>query len=417
LDARRTMALVKRTMTARPPAVERSAGPRTDPVPPARALGGDGPALVQVSEALPPAQLSEWDELVRSVPLADVAQLSGWARLRRHAGYRAMYVLAYQSGRLAGGAQILVRRVVGLGELGYLAYGPLMSPSAENPAALQVAIVDAVAQLGRERLRLLFVQPPTDAEATSEGLLNRGFRHSEAGIAPRASVRLDLNVDEAQLRRRLSRRLKMNRWDPGGVTVRQSTEEDLPLLAHLLAATSQHQGFTPFGIDYLTTMYEELAPTGDLVGFVGEVAGRPVAMMVLTGCGGVLKRRLVGFDRSEDVLRLNVPAAIDWTALRWAKQRGYLWYDFGGLSQGSVPVVLSGSKVDVNALPGADRYKMCFGGQVFAYPTPVEMIRPAALQKVYDLTRRTTVGRAVVSRAKRGLRVGAIPGARVKVTR
>ncbi|MGY1688916.1 GNAT family N-acetyltransferase [Geodermatophilus sp. SYSU D01105] len=310
------------------------------------------------------------------------------------------------------GAQILVRHVTGLGQLGYLAYGPLIAPDAEDPEALSDVVLDALGRVGLERLRMLFVQPPEGAEDLSAGLRGRGFRPTEAGIAPRSSVRLDLDVDLTRLRRRLSSRLKMNRWGPGEVHVRRTTEDDLPKLTDLLAATSRHQGFAPFSVGYLTAMFDELAPSGDLVGFVGEVAGRPVAMMVLTGCGGVLKRRLVGFDRSEDVMRLNVPAAIDWTALTWAQENGYRWYDFGGLSLPVLPLVLSGTKIDVNALSGGDRYKMSFGGQTYAYPTPMEFIRPAALRWAYDLTQGTPVGDALLTRVRAHLRTGTWAGLR-----
>jgi lipid II:glycine glycyltransferase (peptidoglycan interpeptide bridge formation enzyme) len=361
----------------------------------------------------------DWDELVRSVPGADVAQLSGWARLRGQAGYRALWVFVDEGDRLAGGAQILVRRLPGLGEVGYLSNGPLVSPAADDPVAVQDALADAIASLGRRWLRILFVQPSEGAKRTSDALVDRGFRHSDAGIAPTASLRIDLSVDEAQLRRNLSRTLRglSNQWDCRGVTVRRSTDEDLPLLADLLAATVRRRGATPFGTEYLATMHRELAPAGHLVGFVGEAAGRPVAMLLLTGCGGVVRRRLVGFDRSEDVRPLNVPAAVDWTAIRWAKENGYRWYDFVGVHERSLPLLLAGSPADIRALAGPDQYKARFGGQVFTYPPPVEMIRPAAVRIAYDLARRTTAGRAVVDRAKLIARTGAAAASAVRDAR
>lgn len=373
--------------------------------------------MIRVAERPGAHRLAEWDELVRTVPLSDVTQLSAWARLREHVGYRGVYVFADGgdggdgadgADGLAGGAQILVRRVVGTGEVGYLSGGPLVSPAAPDPEAVHDALTGAIARLARERIRVLFVQPSEGGTRTSRLLAARGFRRSDAGIAPVASLRIDLRPDEAELRRGLSRSLRywLNQWDKRGVVVRPSTEEDIPLMAGLLAATLRRQGAAPlFGGDYLAAMHRELAPAGHLVGFVGEAGGRPVAMQVLTGCGGVARARLAGFSPSDDVRTLNVPAAIDWACIRWARANGYRWYDFGGVRPESVPL-LTRSPVDIDALPGPDRYKARFGGRLFRYPAAMELIRPAPLRLGYDLARRTAAGRGLVTHARRLARAG-----------
>ncbi len=359
-------------------------------------------------------RLGEWDDLVRSHPLADVAQLSAWARIRRLAGYGAMYVLVVHGERLVGGAQIMVRRMPGLGILGYVPYGPVVSSADEEPDAVQDTIADTLAQLGRRRFRMLFVQPPEGAERASQALLDRGFRDSDADVAPAASLHVDLSLDEAELRANLSKRLRTwtRSWERRGVTVRRGYEEDVPMLAGLLAETAQHQGFTSFGVDYLRTMYRELAPAGHLVVFVGEVAGRPVAMAVFTACGTVLKLRLVGLHRSDEERRLYVAAAVYWGAMKWAKANGYRWFDFGGVLPTSVPALMSGRRADLDALSGPDWYKARFGGRAFRYPQPVELIPSPIVRTGYDLARRSAAGRHIVSWVKRRSRAGDGAGSR-----
>jgi lipid II:glycine glycyltransferase (peptidoglycan interpeptide bridge formation enzyme) len=332
----------------------------------------------------PGDRLDEWDALVRAHPSGDVAQLSGWARTRAAAGMSATYVLVEVDGRLVGGAQALVRAFPVVGAVGYLSYGPLASDTSSDVTA---ALADAVTDLAR-RLRFLVVQPPEDGEDLAAALVQRGFRPSDTRVAPAVSVRVDLSADREELRSNLSRRLRTwtNQWEARGVTVRQGTADDLPRLAELLALTASHQQFDTFGVDYLSTMYRELAPAGDLVAFVGEAAGRPVAMAILTGCGQVLKSRLVGFDRSSDAVRLNVPAAVHWAAMLWAKDRGYRWFDFAGLGA-AVPDRVDGP-VDGTGLAGPDRYKLRFGGSPFRYPEPLELITSPLLRAGYDLVRR-----------------------------
>ena len=71
-------------------------------------------------------------------------------------------------------------------------------------------------------------------------------------------------------------------------------------------------------------MYRMLAPAGHVVLFIGEVHGTPMAAELYTACGGMLRLRLRGLDRSGQAARLSVPAAITWEAMRWAKAQAGL---------------------------------------------------------------------------------------------
>jgi hypothetical protein len=300
----------------------------------------------------------------------------------------------------------LTRRVPVLGLVGYLPYGPLVTP--EDPAADDVrrALVDALVSLGQRRLRILFVQPPEGAQDTSNDLLRRGFRPSSAGIAPQGSIRIDLTTDLAEIRSKFGKRLKSwtNRWESKGVTVRAGDERDIPLLAQLMAGSAQHQGYTPLPLDYLTALYRELAVTGHAVLYVGEVDGVPVAADLMTGCGEMVRGRLSGFDRSGDAMRLSVPAAIRWEMIKWAKGQGYRWFDFGGLRPETLAALLDDADRSADTLPTADQPKVTFGGTAFRYPTPVEMIRPAALRTAYDLAWRSATGRRLFAEVQSLLR-------------
>jgi hypothetical protein len=154
----------------------------------------------------------------------------------------------------------------------------------------------------------------------------------------------------------------------------------------------------------MTALYRELAATGHVVMFVGEVEGVPVAVDLMTGCGEMVRGRLSGFDRSGEAMRLSVPAAIRWELIKWAKAQGYRWFDFGGLRLETLAALLDGSERGADELPAADQPKVTFGGTAFRYPTPVEMIRPAALRMAYDLAWRSETGRRLFREAKSLLR-------------
>lgn len=361
---------------------------------------------VTIREDPGPEALHAWDRLVDHTPGTDVTQLSVWGGLRSRVGFTPLYLLAYQAGELVGGAQILTRRFPVLGSVGYLPYGPLVSPGAPAADDIRQALVDALAMLSRRRLPILFIQPPESAEDTSNELIRCGFRHSSVGIAPQGSIRIDLTEDLAVIRSRFGKRLKSwtNRWESRGVRVRPGTEADVPLLADLMASSAQHQGYTPLPLDYITALYRELAATGHIVMFVGEVDGVPVAVDLMTGCGEMVRGRLSGFDRSGEAMRLSVPAAIRWELIKWAKAQGYRWFDFGGLRPETLAALLDGAERDADSLPTADQPKVTFGGKAFRYPPAVEMIRPAPLRIAYDLAWRSATGRRLFRKAQSLLR-------------
>lgn len=346
--------------------------------------------------------LAEWDCIVRRTPGTDVTQLSAWAQLRRAAGYRPEYLLAYYRGQLVGGALVLCRRLAGMARIGYLPYGPVIPPDVPCPGAIWRALEDAVVAMGNE-LWMLFVQPPEVGDEVSKGLLRRGFRPSSAGIAPSGSMRVDLRGSEEQLRTGARSRLRpAARWTANGVTVRRGGEGDIPLLATLVTCSAYAHGYQPYSVDYLRTMYRELA--GQVALFVGEADGTPVAADLVTTCGDMVRGRLVGFDRTGRARRLAVPAAVTWEIIRWAKGQGYRWYDLGGLPEPVLHDMIDRGIRYHQQWPGTVHAKLGWGATAFRYPPPVELIRPSPVRIAYDTVLRYDRDQRLRSIARQVLR-------------
>ncbi|MGH3831676.1 MAG: lipid II:glycine glycyltransferase FemX [Pseudonocardiaceae bacterium] len=371
-----------------------------------RAGHGEGAISIMSTPDPGPSVLRTWDQLVDSTAGTDVTQLTAWARLRGRVGYAPLYLLAFQAGELIGGAQIMYRRVPVLGSVSYLPYGPVISAAVADRTAICRVLGGGLAELGRHRLRMLFVQPPEGAEDLSRELLRRGFRASSAGIAPAGSIRIDLTATEEEIRCRFARRLRSwpKKWAARGVTVRLGDGHDVPLLVALMTHSARHQDYQPLSADYVEAMYAELAATGHAALFVGEVCGEPVAADLVTRCGGMVRGRLAGFDRTGDAGRLSVPAAIRWEIIRWAKARGYQWYDLGGLHEEALQALLAGQCQHSDSWPSSDQTKAAFGGTPYRYPSAVEMINSLPVRTAYDLSRRWAGGRRLVAQATRRFR-------------
>jgi lipid II:glycine glycyltransferase (peptidoglycan interpeptide bridge formation enzyme) len=348
-----------------------------------------------------------WDYLVSHTPGSDVAQLSAWSAVREKAGFVPRYVLARRAGQLVGGALILQRRLSVLGVLGYVPNGPVIGPGAGRGAVAD-GVITAVAEFGRRQLSGLFVQPPEGANDISDRLLRLGFRPSVAGIAPAASIRIDLTRDVEDIREGLSssNRRRARTWADRGVAVRLGSEIDLPLVAALLARTAAHQKFDPLSLDYLRTLYRELDRGDHVKVFIAELDGVPVAAELFTGCGGVLTSRLAGMRRDEPVKKSGAAAAVVWNAILWAKTNGYFTFDFGGIPVEAVATIRDGDVGLSSVLKGSEVFKASFGGQPVRYPPAVELLSSPLLRTVYDLSRRSAVGGKAVAMAKRLMRGG-----------
>jgi lipid II:glycine glycyltransferase (peptidoglycan interpeptide bridge formation enzyme) len=338
--------------------------------------------------------VAAWDRLVTATPGTDVTQLSVWARVRAGAGFSPVHLFARRDGLLVGGVQVLVRRVPGLGRIGYASYGPLL-PAAPGDREQAVGALS----LGLARLpglRALFVQPAEGTDEVRAALLGLGFRPSTAGIAPVGSVRLDVQRSDDEIAKAFPPRLRSwtRRWPDAGVTVRRGTEDDVATLTALQRAAADSQGYSrPPRAEYVRRMYAELARTGHAALFVGEVHGVPVSADLVTMCGTTVRGRLSGFDRSGPGGRLSVPGAVRWEVIRWARREGYRWLDFGGLSEQTLREVVDGGPRAADR-PGPDSAKLQFGGEAFRYPGPVERIGPAPLRAAYDVAKGSDWGRA-----------------------
>lgn len=351
-------------------------------------------------------ELAEWDDLVSRVDGGDTVQKSGWATLRSTAGFESRYLLLHSDDGLVGGAQVLLRRLPLIGTVGYISNGPILDEARTEHGTAVRSICDRLVTMARNELAVLLIQPPDGRDDISDELLRRDFRISAAGVAPAATLRLALDRPEDEIRAGLSKRLRRwtGQWERRGVTVRTATEDDLSTVARLLGETARFQGFAPFPESYLRTMYRMFTARDEVQIRLGEVAGEPVVCEVLTGCAGVVRSRLIGTDRSTRWEHLNVSAAVQWDAIRWARNAGYCWFDFGGIGPGSAERLASGSPVSTDGLPGPDVFKIRFGGHLHTYPQAVEWFGSPVLRAAYDLGRRTERGRRLLGAVRNRLR-------------
>jgi lipid II:glycine glycyltransferase (peptidoglycan interpeptide bridge formation enzyme) len=320
-----------------------------------------------------------WDAFVQGHPQAHLLQSSGWGTLKSRFGWRSEIVtLDAGSGGVSAGALMLYRRVAGL-TMAYVPKGPLVNWA--DPALTAALIEKLQATCRQQGALFLKIEPDLpDTPANRTRLHAYGFRPSPQTIQPQSTILLDLAGDETALLGRMKSKWRYNirLAERKEVTVRQVERSDLDGFNELMAITGVRDGFAVHSPAYYATAYETFVP-GQAAFLLAEYAGQPLAALVVALCGSTAWYL---WGASSDRERNRMPNhALQWAAMRWARERGATRYDFWGIPDAIGQVALGlrngdGSGIPADALPldlealpahdlwGVYRFKQGFGGAV-----------------------------------------------------
>ncbi|MBC8492385.1 MAG: peptidoglycan bridge formation glycyltransferase FemA/FemB family protein, partial [Chloroflexi bacterium] len=142
------------------------------------------------SDSLPS---SRWDGFVAALAAGHLLQSSRWGALKAHFGWRVERVTVTQNGRIAAGAQVLLRRLPWGQTLAYVPKGPLVNWDDDEQVR---ALLEAIAAVARsQRAVALKVEPdlPDDPQLAAR-LAGYGFRLGHT-IQPRSTIVVDLTPE------------------------------------------------------------------------------------------------------------------------------------------------------------------------------------------------------------------------------
>jgi lipid II:glycine glycyltransferase (peptidoglycan interpeptide bridge formation enzyme) len=333
-----------------------------------------------------PGSDDKWDAFVAGHAYPQFLQTSAWAALKSRFEWQAARVVVGDLNAPIGGASILLRRAAGV-TLAYAPRGPVVEWDDEDATRLVMA---AVAREARNRgASVLLVEPELPDSPAAQQLLARLGLHRSRTIQPPSTVMLDIRGDEEAVLARMKSKWRYNvrLAERKGVTVRELRRDELPVFGKLMAETAVRDHFYAHSDDYYATAYDLLTPTMGAF-LVAEYQGVPLGALVVLCCG---KMAWYVWGASSNRERGRMPNhALQWAAMRWARQRGATRYDFWGIPDeiGKVAVGLahgSGAGVpvdeipiDLEALPNHDlwgvyRFKQGFGGEVVRHVGTWEM--------------------------------------------
>lgn len=255
---------------------------------------------------------------------------------------------------------ILARRIPVLGKL--IFYAPRGPVGDVHDAELMDFLFAEVKKLAREKGAVFLKLDPDismEDQKFAEYLQTRGFKAAGKGegfegIQPKFVFRLDLAPDTETLFQNFHQKTRYNirLASKKGVTVRENCgKEDLPAFYEILKETTERDKFLVRSYRYFEEMWDLLAPSGFLKLFMADYENRPIAG-TLAFLFGDKAWYIYGASSNRD-RRVMPNYLLQWTMIKWAKEKDCNLYDFRGVS---------GNLAEDNPLYGLYRFKKGFNG-------------------------------------------------------
>jgi lipid II:glycine glycyltransferase (peptidoglycan interpeptide bridge formation enzyme) len=222
------------------------------------------------------------------------------------------------------------------------------------------------------RAPLLRCDPPvTDAAE----LVKCGFRAAPRQVQPRATIVVDLMLEEEQILARFDGQVRYNARlaERRGVEILEGGVDQIEEFWRLLTATAERKRFIERPLVYYRTLMELF--DGDARVLLARHGGVTVAGAVVAAYGrtAYYLYGASGGDRSVKPTEL-----LQYRAMLWAKRHGATVYDMWGIPA---------HPTEDNPLYGVYRFKSGFGGRQVLYPGaldvalwPVPACLPGALE-------------------------------------
>lgn len=311
---------------------------------------------------------AEWDDFVLNHPDGHLLQLSPWGELKSSFGWHATRVVVRQQGTIVGGAQVLYRNMpLGLGAIAYVPRGPL---TRWDDPDLTAYILNNIHQNAYENDAWVIKLEPSlpDTPEAAATLQQHGFSTSPHTVQPRRTTLLDLTPDEDAILANMKQKTRYNvrLAEKKEVTVRQAdpahAARELAHFNRLMQLTGKRNEFGVHAPKYYSLAFELFQPTDQVALFFAELAGRPLAAVMVFTAG---KQAYYLYGASDDSERQRMPAyAAQWAAIRWAKAQACTSYDFYGIPDADEAELEAGFAEREDGLWPVYRFKRGWGGDV-----------------------------------------------------
>ncbi|MDZ7722358.1 MAG: peptidoglycan bridge formation glycyltransferase FemA/FemB family protein [candidate division KSB1 bacterium] len=323
-------------------------------------------------------------------------QTAFWAKVKRQQGIGSqafdiqirsddIYIGDTQSRHVTDDVLVLLQSAGQNDVIGYVPYGPTLNPDDENQGLFLEELSETLRPnlpdncvLLRYDLRWespwakdhayfdangIWTGPPSRINQeirVNFGTENWNLKKANTNVLPPDTVFIDLLQDEEELIANMKPKTRYNIRLSGRrrVRVRRGGISDLELWYRLYRQTAQRNHICLHDLNYFQTVLnaetDELRSPANVELLIAEKEHEPLAAMFLVFSG---RRATYLYGASSSLHRNAMPTyALQWHAIKRAKQTGCRYYDMFGIAPKPDPA---------HPLYGLYRFKTGFGGNVF----------------------------------------------------
>ncbi len=276
----------------------------------------------------------EWEKFVRSQPYTFFVQSCAYASFYQSLGERSWFFGVYDGDALVGGS-LVVSTHARRGNFLYLPYGPIFSTAIKDLRQILALFTRELAQHAKsEGYTFLRVSPFLEAGGDStQAFRSAGYVPSPLHTLAEHTWLLDVTPSETELLAAMNKnhRNLIRRCDREGVRVEMHSDvAALEPLHTLLDETVRRHRFTRFSREYIEEEFAAMAIPDRAVFQAYLPDGRLDASAVIFFYGSMAVYRHSG-SRGLDH-RLPTSYLLQWEAIREARRRNMVWYNFWGIA-------------------------------------------------------------------------------------
>lgn len=307
----------------------------------------------------------EWEGFLKTCAEKTFLHSWNWGEFNQAMGDKIWRFGVYSSGSLI--AVILVLKVdAKRGTFLFVPHGPVVAEGLQpidKKEILQLLLIELKNITVEEGASFFRISPIWPASANYVEVFDElGFREAPIHMHPEITWELDITPTEenllAGMRKTTRYLIRQAEKNPDIKIVRSNNVADLELFWPVYLQTAKRHSFVVFPKKYLETEFNCFSKDREIILFLGEYKGEVVSAAVF-----VIWQNICFYHHSGSLSKYNkIPVSylLQWEAIKEAKNRGCVAYNFWG----TAPGVITESDAQKSRHPwaGLSLFKMGFGG-------------------------------------------------------
>ena len=256
-------------------------------------------------------------------------------------------------------------------------HGPVVKDPLNSLAVVKILTQKLKELASQEKTTFVRINPVLERNEQNTAIFkDLGFKQAPLQMHPEASWKLNIEPSEQELfakMRKTTRYLIRQAQKNEKVTVLKSTDfKDIKLFSQFHNLVSERQNFIPFSLEYLEKEFSSFSKDNEVCLFFGYHDGKVAAGSFVIFWSGIgFYHHAISVPK---FAKLSIPYLLLWEAIKEAKRRGCLVYDFWGF--------VDPKKQPRHPWAGPTLFKMGFGGAAKKYVETQDLV----ISKKYWLT-------------------------------